>query len=595
MLLTQVALFSQSVTREQIINGPYYYGEGTAASEQEAYDLALRRLTESIFITVQSQFLHQNFEDGKDFKDVFEGVVSTYSIASLPNLKRLPSISNERGITVFCYVAKSGVGQIFEERKKLAWSIYSAAVAEDATNNITQALKLYYFAGILLNSLPEQFVEFNGVNLTTEIPKHINNVLMGIEFLLLNDEKTKANERTLTIAIRRNAQPVVSLDFVFFDAKEISVSANDGKAVVKLFGASVGFTKLDLRIKYSYYECKDEHKVVGELWGLVKKPQYKNIKQFDLKTVVTPPVAVNPLSKIYSKSNIELRLLNEDSCPVLDKISNETVTMIELINNRAIDKIKSTYKSDSFLRDKLIRILNYNRSAVVDHTIEASVNKTSTGWELRRIGLLNSYPSINRMTTDYIVLDFDQKGVIQDATFSLTDSLYNQYVKSGGTESEMKHRQEIMKFLEKYRTAFLSRDVETINTIFSDDAVIIVGRLLRSSPSKDLAYTQRENAPSIEYVRYTKKQYVENVRKTFQLQKDIFLGFATFKILKKNNVPVYGISMRQNYSSTGYGDEGYLLLVIDFDGPEPKIKFRSWQPSEWEDAKLIRLSDFAIH
>jgi hypothetical protein len=67
-------------------------------------------------------------------------------------------------------------------------------------------------------------------------------------------------------------------------------------------------------------------------------------------------------------------------------------------------------------------------------------------------------------------------------------------------------------------------------------------------------------------------------------------------MLRKNNQPgVYGISMRQNYASTTYADEGYLFLLVDFNGACPQIYVRSWQPKEWNDDSLIKLSNFHLN
>jgi hypothetical protein len=65
-------------------------------------------------------------------------------------------------------------------------------------------------------------------------------------------------------------------------------------------------------------------------------------------------------------------------------------------------------------------------------------------------------------------------------------------------------------------------------------------------------------------IQYTKREYLENQQRVFDNQKDILIDFSTFEIVKKNNAPnVYGVEMRQNYSSTTYADEGYLFLLID--------------------------------
>jgi len=53
--------------------------------------------------------------------------------------------------------------------------------------------------------------------------------------------------------------------------------------------------------------------------------------------------------------------------------------------------------------------------------------------------------------------------------------------------------------------------------------------------------------------------------------------------------------MRQHYNSTSYSDEGYLFLLVDFNEEFPKICVRTWQPQEWSEEKLIKLSNYIVH
>jgi len=53
--------------------------------------------------------------------------------------------------------------------------------------------------------------------------------------------------------------------------------------------------------------------------------------------------------------------------------------------------------------------------------------------------------------------------------------------------------------------------------------------------------------------------------------------------------------MRQNYESTTYSDEGYLFLLVDFNHSQPQIYVTAWQPHEWNDNALIKLSNYNIN
>ncbi|MGE5497021.1 MAG: hypothetical protein ACM3Q2_03080, partial [Syntrophothermus sp.] len=160
------------------------------------------------------------------------------------------------------------------------------------------------------------------------------------------------------------------------------------------------------------------------------------------------------------------------------------------------------------------------------------------------------------------------------------------------------NRQVIIKFLEKYRTSFLIRDIAMLDSLFAEDAIIIIGKVLSKKYSGEMYKYIRLNdqQPDVSYMTYTKAEYLKNQKQVFKNQKDLFVGYSTFRITKKNQTPgVYGVSMRQNYNATSYSDEGHLFLLIDFNDNQPQIYVRSWQPQEWDDSSLIKLSNFNLN
>jgi len=122
--------------------------------------------------------------------------------------------------------------------------------------------------------------------------------------------------------------------------------------------------------------------------------------------------------------------------------------------------------------------------------------------------------------------------------------------------------------------------------------------VLNKTKAKDVYkyYKINDEQPHVAYTQYTKNEYLKNQAKLFKSQKDIYLGYNSFKILRKNKQEgVYSFSMRQNYESTTYSDEGYLFLLVDFNHSQPQIYVRAWQPQEWNDNALIKLSNYNIN
>jgi len=617
--LTIATLQAQTGSKEAIKNSTqYYWGESSSENEKEAEDAALGRLTRQIATTVSSSYERSLQETSTDLQETVQDILKTFSSATLKNVR---AIRNASGgiVEVFLYIPKSEVSEIFNERKKLIDNIYGNALDFEKEQNFTGALKSYYFALLLMHSIPEQNIFFNDINLTTEIPYRINAIISNTKFSLIKDTKINEVERELIYSVKVFDKQANQLDFSFWDGlNQVNVQAIDGEAIFALVGGSTRFDKLDVSIKYSYYESRNEIAAVNDLWNIVNKPSFKNTKQISLKIIndYEPETSTNSSSiktnVKHSQSTIEqnkiqpvtfngtrqLLLTNRDSCRVLEQISGETEKLISLFEKNKTSSIAATFKGDAFLCDKITNIIKFNKLKIASGPIAADVNRTYNGWELRKITVLNKYPTLGKQAPEYMVLDYDDNGNLYDVNFGIMQDLYGQFVEQGLFGDDWGNRQVIIKFAEKYRTAFLSRNIEMLDSLFADEAVIIVGRVLKKTKMKDVyKYSQlNEDQPDVRYMQYTKGEYLKNQSRLFKNQKDIYMGYNSFKISRKNKQDnVYGLSMRQFYNSTSYADEGYLFLLIDFNQAQPQIYVRSWQPQEWSEGALIKLSNFNMN
>lgn len=596
----------------------YYWGDAKSENEKEAEDIALSQLTKQIAVTIASSYERKVVETERNFKENVEDIVRTFSTATLKNVKSMRN-SKDGKISVFLYIEKSEVEKIFAERIKLIKDIYGYGINFEQEGYFGEALKNYYFAAILLNSLPQQNVMMGEINLNIEIPVRINSLINSIRFVLISDEKIDDNERELKFELFSGNKRINSLDFSFWDGiNQVNIQAKDGYAIFRLAGSSINFNKLDLNIKYSYYESRNEISAVGEMWNILNKPSFKNSKQIELKkgsdnefssvsssaqlksntkNAVQTAIRSNPKSVIF-KGKFNLEVVNQDSCPVVDKIVSETNKLLSVLNSKSNSEIEKNYKYDSFLQEKLSNLSKFNKIDIVRGNIPCTINKTYDGWELRKIQVINHYSTLRKQTPEYIVLDFYPDGSLMDINFGIMDNLYEQFVEQGLMGNDWGNRQVIIKFVEKYRSAFLTRNIKTLDSLFADEAVIIVGRVFKKTKSKEMYKYLKFNdeQPDAQYMQYTKNEYMKNQARIFDTQQDIYLGYNTFKINRKNKQDgLYGISMRQNYQATSYSDEGYLFLLVDFKEESPKIYVRSWQPQEWSEAALIKLSNFNLN
>jgi len=519
--------------------------------------------------------------------------VNTYTGASFSNLKPLVERDKKGDYIFLYYIHKNDLEKEFDERKKLIYDIYETANEALTQANISRSLQYYYYSLILLNSIPERNVVYKGVNLRSEIPLRIQSVLDNVKIYYDGDAEVSESLRTVKLRLEFEGKPVQLLDFSYLErGSEYRNTAREGRAACDLAGASVTYTSLDIEIEYRFDDEKECIPLVAELWKGVRKPTFNNRRKVSFEKTAPKKRAAQPKLVAGQHSVV---LTNQVECPVEREIKQELDIFLDALGSKDSSQLTKTYGEDKFLKDKLSAFTKFNRPDLIDQHFNVELHKTWDGWEIRGIPVTCRYPTIDSQSVEYLVLDFDNEGRLVDLNFNVFNELHNSYVTPDTTSVEERlQKQTIVKFLEKYRTAFMNRDIETLDKIFSDKAVIIVGRLLEPGEAKK-AYGLEKEFEQVEYLKFTKQEYLDRQKQIFRQQRDIHLGFNTFRILKKDrNTDVYGISMRQQYASSGYADEGHLFLLIDFMDKDPLIYIRSWQPAEWSEEQMLNMSDFNV-
>jgi hypothetical protein len=585
-------------------SGVYYYGEVLSSEGKkdlcEAKDEALLRLSKNISVMVSGEFESSKVEIDGEFSESVEKIMRTYSGITLRNLHPVQSREAD-GWQVFYYLHQDSLASIYNARKQTIISIYEKAIENEQKLNLSSALQWYYYSLVLMNSIPLQRIEYQGDDLRLEAADRIKGIIEGVRFIYEREKMVQDNIRDVYLRLEYKGKPVKLLEFSYMvrgmPEEEI---ARDGRVCCRLTGASITYEELEVEIQYRYAKNRKQMTEVAQLWDAIVKADFENERKVSLqasrksrKQIKKYAIDQQPQ---YEKADVKLHYSNDDNCEAAKKIADSVHGFIAGLQ---AGDLAGVYENDGFLRDKLEAMCRYNQVEVIDSEYNYALNKTYEGWEVRSIPVYCNYPSLHRRGIEYLVLDFDDQGELQDVNFSVFSGLYENHVakfRDDADDQAYRYRQVLVKFLEKYRSAYLNRDMVTLNQIFADEAVIIVGRVLKEGATeKNYEYGKTELQPDIGYLEMTKQEFMVRQEQIFAQQQDICLGFSSCEFNQKNSEKdVYGISMRQQYSSTGYADEGYLFLLIDFMESDPMIYVRSWQPEEWTEDQLIKLSNFRV-
>lgn len=230
---------------------------------------------------------------------------------------------------------------------------------------------------------------------------------------------------------------------------------------------------------------------------------------------------------------------------------------------------------------------------VIEHCIT-----TGAGYQVRNIPLMMK-PTGERIFNedDYqeAVISFDRQGNVESFYLCISMNLYMNVIKSNIELTDLRRRQMILDYVEQFRTSYNQKDINFLNQVFSEDALIITGSVITQKQPEGFV-TQK-----IRYNKQNKQQYLSNLRKVFKTTKYIHVSFDDIEVIRHPTNPhFYGVTLHQGWTSNTYHDEGYIFLLWDFRNEDaPEIHVRTWQPDMIGGNALARdevfsLSDFDI-
>ena len=228
---------------------------------------------------------------------------------------------------------------------------------------------------------------------------------------------------------------------------------------------------------------------------------------------------------------------------------------------------------------------------IVDHCI--SLPGKSGGFRIQNIGVLmnpkeeSGYDGEKRRE---IYIDFDKTGKIVDFNFTMGMNMYTEILKKGEELGDLDRRMQIIDWCEHFAKAYCDKNMKFMQTIFSDDAIIITGKMTMQRVHTDMGM---KDQAKVKYVQQTKSQYLSNLSRVFASNSYVNVKFEDYTVIRHGAKPnYYGVTLRQKWHTARYSDEGTVFLIWDFTNEEaPRILVRTWQPTT---EKAFKMGDFKL-
>jgi hypothetical protein len=241
-----------------------------------------------------------------------------------------------------------------------------------------------------------------------------------------------------------------------------------------------------------------------------------------------------------------------------------------------------------------------SETEIVDHTFTMPNGE----YQVRNIPLImmpaEGSKSISWQKYQEAVFNFDKNGLVTDFHLALNADLYIKVMNGAATVDDFMQRQLILEYVERFRNSYNLKDLDFLEQIFSDDALIITGKVITATKS-DINHASLNNKKVV-YSRQTKREYLSRLERIFKANKHINVLFDDIKVVRHPaHAEYYGVTLKQGYSSDTYSDEGYLFLLWDFTNPDaPQIHVRTWQPDKIDvntplpEDEIFSIDDFDI-
>lgn len=567
-------------------NSSYLYGEGGGVTLQAAKEAALADLIQKISVTVHSDFTSKERElnqDGNVTSDAeYQSIIRSYSTATLTNVKTIV-LKPEPDASVFLYIAKSEIDRIFESRVAKAKEFVGNADEALKNGQIDDALRYYYWSYCLVKSLryPNEakiLVDGQERSLLAWLPTRIDDVMGKVKV-----QSRRTADNTYEITATYDGRPVRSMDYTYFDGVDNSpvYSILDGKGLVEL-RPGMAMDAVQLKLEYEFRGLSRNDSEVEAVVGAMKPAVYRRAYH---------RVALDGAASPAESTSTDVNGSMQSPLALTDMGTLGTAVMkpvMQALRSGSIEQCRQKFTAEGW--EEFSKLMGYGKVTLMD---DIHLDYFADGDCVVCRGLpvscrFNRGRVFNEKLSFYI--DSNSKQITHVA-MGLGREAMNDVV-LGHLDWSEKSRTRIVGFLEDYRTAYATKNLEYLDKVFDDNAVIVLGKRLQVAPQ--LNKEGYMNNHRVQFTQLTKREFLRNLRRQFQSKNYINLHFSQNRIYQlQKGVERYGIEIKQDYYSSNYGDTGYLTLIFDLTNPDqPVIHVRTWQEQPDPNFGVVSPADF---
>lgn len=594
LTLTILAIFTMYSHAQSIDeikkNSNYIWGEGNGTTMSDAEGEALRQMSVQISVSVYNS----SYDEESNDNSVQKAVLQSVSSAKFTNVQ-MRVLEEEPNAKVFCFMSRSEVKKMFEKRANHIVNMVDAGKTAESRMMIDEALRNYYWALVLAKTTPEPVeIEFNDKKgeATSLLPIKIKSVLAMINASVDEIQDGK----NLILGFTYNGKPVSSLNFKYNDGQSIvgPIVARDG-----IGEASMASIPADGKLHLTY-ELRFRNEVDptdSDIAGAFNAGILPNInssvaiaiKSNSKKKAAAPVLAsAEMLAAQPTNDKRSIAMQNADNT---DDLQQAVLAVEAAISSNNPKSAFNYFTPEGYTL--FANLMAKNGKVTLVGKAQSHNFIIADGYIIGRATNIKRQFRNGKAFMEKLVYRFNPESrKIESVAFALTQRAENDIMNAAASWPEVS-RWAILNFMEDYQTAFALKRIDYINSIFSDDALIITGTILKKLNNAERAFDRSKSLDlggpkDIAYSQLSKTEYIDRLRKIFNTREYVHLQFED-NVTRMIDLPAinginkgaaFGIEIKQRYESTGYSDDGYLTMVFDTRGKLPIIHVRLWQPDK---------------
>ena len=591
----------------------YFWGQSQVCDN---YDKAKNSATELMYANIVENYDAHPIDLGiDDFDSHMKKIMITLEkkISYKRKIHNVTRDTKHDKYECLAYISKSDFEEVCKERAADIQRLVNTGQNKESEHNVTDALRAYYWG--MMSCLAHPYgktlkldVDGEEVHAYTYLEEKAVEMLGLFTFSISKENPGEFNDDGISVImnVRADDNDVSGLQVKYYNGVDDyeKTMVNNGKMEVQLLDQNV--TEFDFKIEYDF-----SHHIISH-------PEMKvimdNIDKIVIKENVGRDFNLTPYVK-YLKGCDEEEIKKEEEKEQVQKTETKTESQAPLLTDnemyflRVMKEVEDAFRVKNYssvqkhftqeafaMLDTLIN--NAEISVIGNQQYELiTCGNTTICRDIDMKFQFRNYVSFIRE----VVFRFDNESkLITSLAFRLSSIAENDIATKNKWNNDCKFA--LVNFLEDYQTAYALKRYDYLESIFSDDALFIVGHVLQKN-NDELKDIKQFNLPEeeVELLRMDKNSYFERLSNVFKSQEYINIRFAETDFQRQmvsaddensEGEDIFGVRLLQEYQSTTYGDVGYLFLMVDLrDSKRPVIHVRAWQPDKVDINKLVTLKN----